>query len=981
MNNYRTNTVTTATKQLFNYSDFSYNNIKNYGAKSFYVELVTKFLNEYKEKRSYRLKKRKSQIEKESYIYTSNENKECVLKLVQEKNKIATINYQHLLNYIDDYYIKVVGIASKQGHEQSTSLIDLDLLNSEEKDDFDTYFGFKRLLKFLEGNKPYYFCEIFKEAIINVIRSRFTDLKLPTFSKIEMIRQEQENKDEEGEEDGFDVDSQEEKDLSAFENKSEFDDLHISIKNYDNEVDISTINASHISTLGTIKGQLTSYDDSNLMHTKSSVWICQGSKCRFPCVVKGAKPPNKCFNCGEKYGFVEEIALNETIDYIYIKLQQKDETDRAQIGFSSITVKIQGRHLINYFRENMKPTSVMSVTGVFEPAPTNIDGSSRSSNLDDRVAILNALNIEFDDANKSLEYNERYFEITKKLDLDHIEEHRAKMLKSTAPHIYGLDSIKQGVLLMCLGAEPVKRPDGSRVKGDSVVLIAGDSGMAKSDLGIWVCHVLTSSIRTVGGGSSGTTKVGLTAMTDTVNGVKRVTLGVLALCDRVGAAVIDELDKRTREDFETLAAPLDDNQRIEVHKGGHHISLPARCPVLLIGNASSATNKKGGGKWDPTKSINEQTNYAAWLMSRVDLTFIVYDNGDPEYHRAMLEHIKKFDMTSVQEHEYDNNQKSKVYSENMFEKLEQDIVSNNFDGIYDIEFMRHEIQYLKQNYKPKLIPNSDAYNLLETEWFKLKQMVIPEDIGDGKVVNNSVMDPRKINALKRLACSEARLRRHHVVTIEDAEAAVHVMLASVASMLPIKMAPGTEKLDSSTNPIDLMNQYLKDDKNKDKRRNAMVSEFIKFRDNILRAYKTKFKKFNHALMGVGFEKCDVCKGRGETIMMSPNGVDMNTVKCTNCKGMKMWQRSFTYLDLEHVVVNRHKIFSTSECKLYFNAYLESKIIDWQTNSTVRVQYDLNDSVDSDTLIEKLAMTRANEETNRKMQDEFGVTINLDNTPV
>lgn len=968
--------------QLFNYSDFSYNNIKNYGTRSFYVELVTKFLKEYKEKRSYRSKKTKKQIERETLVYTDQFNSECVLKLVQAKNKIATINYQHLLNYIEDYYTRVVALATNQGHDQSSSMIDLNLLSREETETFETYFGLKRLLKYLEGNKPYLFCEIVKESVINVIREHYTDLKLPTFNKIEILKQkyiDREQEDKENNNQDLELEDQDEKDLSAFEEKSEFDDLHISIKNYDSDLEILSINADHVSTLGTVKGQLTSYDNTNRIHVKSSVWRCNSTQCNHLCIVAGSKPPTKCYNCKEKFGFVEEEYLNETTDFIFIKLQQKPESDKTQKGLPEITVKIQGKHLINYFRENMNPSDMISVTGVFELASSDINGSSRSSDFNEKIMMINAISLEFEDVNKSLEFNDRYFEITKKVHPDHIEAHRAKCLRSVVPHIYGQDSIKQGVFLMCLGAEAVKRMDGSRMKGDLVVLIVGDSSMGKSDYAIWVIHVLPRSIRTVGGGSSGTTRVGLTAMVETVNGVRRIIFGVLPLCDKCGCAIIDELDKRTKEDFESLASPLDDNQLVAVHKGGYHYSVHARCPVLLIGNASSSSNK-GRGKWDPKKSIYEQTNFAAWLMARTDLTFVVHDTGDPEYHKNMLEHIKKFNILSVHESEYESNQKNKTYSDAMFDKIEQDIINNNFEGIYDTEFIRHEIQFLKQNYKPKLIPNSDAYNLLEKEWLKLKQMIIPEDLGEGKIINNSVMDTRKLNSLMRLACAEARLRRHHVVTVEDAESAIHVMLASIASTLPISQDPGAEKLDANANPIDIMNRFLSENKNKDKMRNAMVSQFIKFRDTIKKTYMVKFKKFNHALMGIGIEKCNGCKGRGELAYTSTNGVDMEYRTCPTCSGDKLkFTKSFTYLDLEHVV-NRLKIFPNDECKLYFNAYLEAGILGWKTNSTVKIQYDLEDSLVTDTLIEKLAVNRANDETNIKMKEEFGVIINLDSTP-
>ena len=124
-----------------------------------------------------------------------------------------------------------------------------------------------------------------------------------------------------------------------------------------------------------------------------------------------------------------------------------------------------------------------------------------------------------------------------------------------------------------------------------------------------------------------------------------------------------------------------------------------------------------------------------------------------------------------------------------------------------------------------------------------------------------------------------------------------------------------------------------------------------------------------------------CKGRGELFYISSNGVDYEYKTCPTCGGDKLkFTKPFTYLDLEHVVTNKQKIFSSKECKLYFNDYLDAGILEWKTSSTVKIQCDLDDNIIADTIIEKLSTKISNDETNIKMQEEFGVIINLDSTP-
>lgn len=902
-------------QQLLDYNDLSDENIDRLPNKTNFVtsfELAARyFLKTYKVSARF-----KNKITKQYETKYTDKYKFNIRKLITEPIKVLDIDHNHLTSYIDDLKYKAIKIAEAQAIDTQKHIVDLEPLTNVDADIISSLVYMQKILYYLEGNRVYLFNTIMREAVLSVLKEEFPDITT----------------------------------------SAEWDDIekvHIAIKNFPVELDIFQIKSDLFARGTSIKGTLVSYDNSVRVDILQTAWQC--ANCEQVVEVRGARQPIKCSNCKEnRPGFTEVPELQKTTDFIYIKIQQQFNTDQTQIGLIDMPVKIQGKHLIDYFYSKMKPAANLKITGVVELGG---EENTRAANPNERTIVINALGIDVEGESNVIEYNDRLLDVVKKVDTSFIGEHYAKLIRSIAPHLYKQEMIKTGIAMMYVGSDPIIRGSGTRIRGDIVVMLVGDPAHGKSDYGIYTLKVLPQSIRTIGG-SSTTSKVGLTTAVEIVNNVKRISFGVLPLCDLRGVAIIDELDKRSKEEFEVLSIPLDDNQKIPTHKSGFHHDVNARCPVLLIGNPS-----KNGGKWDNTKSIYEQTNFAAWLMSRADIVFVMYDDGDMERHAATLEHIEQMDSASVFESDYENNRKNKLYTELNIDKIEADILSNKFDGYYDAEYIRHEIHYLKTNYKPVLKPNTAAYNKLKKEWLKLKQINVTENYEDGQSVTNNLMDARKFNSLRRLACACARLHRRNVVTEEDVQIAVDLMLYSFAALMP-----HAKKDSLSQGTTDL--SALLSDRTMNKLEKDFVLKLVKDRDAYIKSWISRLTSFNRFIAARSLEKCKNCLGRGD-VPKAFAGTPQESQQCITCKGEGYFRNVFGYNDLEADVVNK-KLMSGYECRTLFHQYIAAGMVTGGRSGSYKPAYPM-DSVEVKTIVQKMAETMGERWFQSEMQRKHGLS--------
>lgn len=121
-----------------------------------------------------------------------------------------------------------------------------------------------------------------------------------------------------------------------------------------------------------------------------------------------------------------------------------------------------------------------------------------------------------------------------------------QMSKSICPEIFGMEEVKQSLLLLMIGGVTKEMSDGMRIRGHLNALLMGDPGVAKSQLLKHISRFAPRGIYTTGKGSSG---VGLTAavLRDKETGEITLEGGALVLAD-TGICAIDEFDKMDERD-------------------------------------------------------------------------------------------------------------------------------------------------------------------------------------------------------------------------------------------------------------------------------------------------------------------------------------------------------------------------------------------------------------------------------------------------
>jgi len=183
------------------------------------------------------------------------------------------------------------------------------------------------------------------------------------------------------------------------------------------------------------------------------------------------------------------------------------------------------------------------------------------------------------------------------------------VIESIAPLIYGLDPIKKAIAAQLFGGVPKILPDGARIRGELRILIVGDTATGKTLLLKRISKIAPKAVYTDGKGFKGK------GLIFKIRGdPPTICPGPLVLGDR-GLVIIDDMQKISAEDKETLPKVLDD-EKLEVQAGKTKIILDARAAIL------AATTPKGG-KYQHHKSLKDNIRLPPEIISRFDLIFVI----------------------------------------------------------------------------------------------------------------------------------------------------------------------------------------------------------------------------------------------------------------------------------------------------------------------------------------------------------------------
>ena len=461
------------------------------------------------------------------------------------------------------------------------------------------------------------------------------------------------------------------------------------------------------------------------------------------------KEPGIC-QCGRKGKF--RLTDKKLVDVQRLIIEEAPDTLQGGEQAKRLSILVEGIDLLDPKLEKRRyPGNKINAIGILKEMPITHKSGGQSTTFELIMSINNIETIE-----------EEFSEITiSEEEVKEIENLASDpkiyeiLTKCIAPSIYGHDNIKQAIILQLFGGVKKERIDGTRTRGDIHLFLIGDPGSGKSEILKYTSTLAPKSRYIAGKGASA---AGLTASVVKDDFLRGWALeaGVLVLANK-GLAVLDELDKMTREDQSAMHEAME-QQSITIAKANIHATLKSETSILAAANPKF-------GRFDPYSPIASQIELPPTLINRFDLIFPIRDIPNPTLDEKIAKHILE---------------------------LSKDIETKK--SPINHQLIRKYIAFAKQNCFPKM--TQGAIDEIKNFYVDLRSAAA----ADEAEIKSIPISARQLEALVRIAEASARIRLSEKVTKSDAKRAI-ALLKSCMEAVALDIETGKFDIDRITTGI------------------------------------------------------------------------------------------------------------------------------------------------------------------------------------